>query len=356
MIDSILGKLEKLANLSNTEREKLDAIKIGLSKMGEYFSDFLSTMNKESDPLITYISSYYVKYSGKQLRPFLLMYLVTSLDVKITDEIVKLAMAYELLHISTLYHDDVMDEALYRRYVPAVNNLYGNKLAILAGDLLLSYFGSVMINIDNKLIQSSINDAFKKTVIGQIYEVNCSNNFVNINEKNYFKIIKNKTAAIFSSIFVCAGRYDSSCEREKSELLEAIGLDFGIAFQIMDDLLDISSSTEKLGKNAQNDIEQSTITLPIVYLMESDEVGKDEIQRVKDGTGNVEEFYGKVLNSKAFKKSYGKFALHFHRAVERSVALENRKFTDFLSTLLGYMDEKLHESIESAGQRYSVGS
>jgi geranylgeranyl pyrophosphate synthase len=337
-MDNFINHIKADETLSNSSKEKLETIETLLEEMNSSFPNYFTEYHLEDDFVMNHVSRHYIKYSGKHLRPLLLMAIFVILYPEYNAKhLVKLAMSCEVLHISTLYHDDVMDRALYRRYVPSANSLYGNKLAILGGDLLLSHYYSLMLELNNIEMCGSFNRAFKRTITGQMEELLYNKNFKeSLSSAAYFKIIKNKTAAIFRSIFAAVSYF---CEdmKKHEQLLDEIGLNFGIAFQILDDMLDISSTTKKLGKDTQNDLEQSVLTLPIVYATESGEV---ELTALEDDKGH-DLFYSKILHSQAFQRSYLDFLGYKRSVIELSKSIGKPELSEVLVATLALMERRL---------------
>ncbi len=215
---------------------------------------------------------------GKRLRAKLV------LKVAGTDEeAVKLAAVIEMIHAASLLHDDVIDEATTRRGVPSMNATEGSKQAIMMGDILYSKGFEELTTFDRK-IAAKIASAVTQLSIGELKDVRMSRRF-NPDADAYFAMIYQKTAALIeataATAAILAGRDD--------KIFGRYGRNLGVAFQIVDDILDITQSSEKLGKPAMHDFVEGKTTLPYIYLYEAlDERGRERLVSL----------HGKVLDEK----------------------------------------------------------
>ena len=218
---------------------------------------------KSDVPLLDRILKYIVKTKGKQLRPMFVL-LSAKLCGEITEVTYRAASFVELLHTATLVHDDVVDEASQRRGVFSVYALWKNKASVLVGDYLLAK--GLLLSLENKdfKILEILADAVKKMSEGELLQL-MKSRLLNINEEDYFKIIRNKTASLLASA-CSAGAYSASGDLDITEKLMLFGEYTGIAFQIKDDLFDYG--TEDVGKPTGNDIKEKKMTLPLIYTLQ----------------------------------------------------------------------------------------
>lgn len=196
--------------------------------------------------------------SGKRVR--------AKLVLKIAGEnkkSIKLAAIVELIHAASLLHDDVIDDANTRRGENSLNAIYGNKTAIMLGDILYSKAFNELCSYENK-ISKVISNSVTLLSIGELEDVELGDKF-NDNENIYLNMIYKKTASLIEA--TCTA---SAMLVNKDEKIYAIyGKNLGLAFQIVDDILDITSSCEKLGKPVMNDYVEGKTTLPYIYLYET---------------------------------------------------------------------------------------
>ncbi len=212
--------------------------------------------------LLLTITNYILKNPGKRIRPILLL-LTSKLLGEVNDKTYSSCILIELLHTATLIHDDVVDDAHFRRGIFSVNNLWKNKLAVLVGDFLLSK--GLALGLKNQdiniLLYTSM--AVEKISEGEIFQIQKSRD-LDITEKDYFNIIQRKTGSLFGCCFQLAAVSNNISSKKQLNKLYNIGLKIGTIFQIKDDILDYKSSTIT-GKKRGNDIKESKINLPLLY-------------------------------------------------------------------------------------------
>lgn len=219
--------------------------------------------NTQSDiNLINKIISSATVNKGKQIRSTLL-FLLAKLNNCITDDLPLIATSIEMLHLSSLIHDDIIDNSILRRGKKTLNADFGNYISVLGGDYFFINSLNLMKKINQDLIMEIILKVSKSMIDGQILEVENSFNF-NIDPETYFKIITNKTAALFAGIseIVFVLKNEGSSSKKK---FHEFGQNFGIIFQICDDMLDIFSKNS--GKDHFRDLKEGKITLPYILLL-----------------------------------------------------------------------------------------
>jgi octaprenyl-diphosphate synthase len=202
-------------------------------------------------------------YRGKRLRPALLL-LTAKACSRIMPAHYRLAAAVEMIHTATLVHDDVLDDADLRRHVPTVNANWGNSTAILLGDMLFTHAFHLTSTVDGRACQI-IGEATNRVCAGELRQV-CERGNLTLTEADYFTIVEGKTAALTE----CCGRLGAlyaGVGEALAEKLAAFGRNLGIAFQIADDLLDLTGREEKTGKTLGTDLEQLKLTLPLIHCL-----------------------------------------------------------------------------------------
>lgn len=196
---------------------------------------------------------------GKRLRPMLVM-LSAAVCSGVNDDTYNTAIAVELLHTATLFHDDVVDNAATRRGLMSLNAKWGNKSAVLIGDCLLAQAITRLTKNGNNEILSDIIDAAISMGSGELSQMHNAD-MANASEAAYLEIIRNKTAVLLSACCK-TGAKTVNAEQEKVEALAAYGLNLGMAFQMRDDLLDYG--TAEIGKPLCADIGEGKFTLPLI--------------------------------------------------------------------------------------------
>ena len=216
--------------------------------------------------LLLKISNYILKNTGKRIRPILLL-LVSKLLGEINEKTYSSCILIELLHTATLIHDDVIDDASFRRGKFSINNLWKNKIAVLAGDFLLSKGLSLGLKDNDINILAYTSKAVEKISEGEIFQIQKSRD-LDLNEKDYYNIISRKTCSLFACCFQLAAVSNGIHSKKKMESLYNMGLKFGMIFQIKDDILDYSSS-DITGKIMGNDLKESKINLPLLLAIKN---------------------------------------------------------------------------------------
>ena len=249
-----------------------------INEMDDFRSMLRSSISSDNI-LIDKVVNYILKRKGKQIRP-LFVFLSAGLSGTISNSTYRAAILIEILHTATLIHDDVVDESNYRRGFFSVNALWKSKYSVLIGDYLLSKGLELSVNNNDFKFLGILSEAVKNMSEGEITQLKKSKT-LNINEKDYFKIINQKTASLFSSCCEM-GSLSSGANKKNILLMREFGSLVGQAFQIRDDLFGYLS--HDIGKPSLNDFKQRKMTLPLIYaLSKSNSFEKREIlKNVKD--------------------------------------------------------------------------
>ena len=241
---------DKIRKLTQAEAKIVDQIIID-----ELSSDVL---------LINQIGKYIVNSGGKRLRPMLLLLASKALDYP-DDHHLILAVVIEFIHTATLLHDDVVDKSDLRRGHETVNTLWGNAASVLVGDFLLSRSFEMMIRVDSMRVMALLAQTTTAIAEGEVLQLLNINNPAT-SEEDYLKVISRKTAILFSAASRLGGVLAGASEQVVAAL-GAYGLHLGIAFQLIDDVLDYSADPELTGKNLGGDLAEGKPTLPLIYAL-----------------------------------------------------------------------------------------
>ncbi len=243
-----------IATLKEITAPILDDIKI--------FQDEFENALKSEVRLINSISKYMIRNKGKNIRPILTI-LSARLCGEPTLNSYKAAAMMELLHLATLIHDDVVDEATLRRGKPSVNRVWKNKLSVLMGDFILSKALINMIGLKDFEALEQISSTAEKLSAGEILQIEKSITR-SMTEDVYFEMIGQKTASLIATS--CELGAITTTKREDDRLATyTFGQNLGMAFQIKDDLFDLLGSESDTGKNGGGDVKQNMITLPLIF-------------------------------------------------------------------------------------------
>lgn len=229
------------------------------------------------DPFLTEVVTHLMNAGGKRGRPLFALAAgaCANPDIKpATDEVVMGGVAVELVHLGSLYHDDVMDEADTRRTVESVNARWGNLTAILAGDYLLAKASEIAASLGTE-VAGLLARTIAQLCEGQVYELQSTFN-AGRTEQAYLQSIDGKTAALFATASRI-GALVSDLDRPAVDALTTFGHDYGMAFQIVDDVLDLSATDEQLGKPAGHDLVEGVYTLPVIRCLAADGPGAKEL-------------------------------------------------------------------------------
>ena len=233
---------------------------------------------KTDDDFLTEVASHLIPAGGKRLRPAFLIASALALDPagdasdRLTEEMVRGGVAVELVHLGSLYHDDVMDEAETRRGIEAVNHRWGNLTAILAGDFLLAKASELAASLGTEVAEL-LAATIGRLCEGQVRELQLIYD-VTRNEEQYLQAIAGKTAELYATSCRIGGIVGGA-ERDVINKLTEFGHAYGMAFQVVDDILDLVATDEELGKPSGNDIREGVYTLPVIRMIASGDPVKE---------------------------------------------------------------------------------
>jgi heptaprenyl diphosphate synthase len=240
---------------------------IGLSSMAADLGRVeraLAASVHTGDEQLTEMASHLLAAGGKRLRPLMAVAAALTGRPDVSDEVVTGGVACELVHIGSLYHDDVMDEAELRRGVPSVNARWGNHRAILAGDFLLARASELAASLGAE-VAGLLGATIGRLVEGQIGELRTQYDPSRTVEA-YLHSIGGKTASLFATS-ARIGALVAGLDRRAVDALTAYGDAYGTVFQIIDDVLDITATDEQLGKPAGHDLVEGVYTLPVILTL-----------------------------------------------------------------------------------------
>lgn len=232
-----------------------------------------------------------IKAGGKRLRPALVL-ISGQAGIYDLEILMPLALSVELIHTATLVHDDVLDKALTRRGVPSVNARWGTKMAIATGNLLLGRAFTLLTCYENQCIMRRMAEAALSLSVGELMQQEQTHGG-NLSVQSCLERIRNKTASLFSASTEL-GALVSGATEEDVLALRDYGLNLGMAFQIYDDVLDLTADEKRLGKPIGSDIRDGTTTLPLLYAMEELN-GQSELKNILKKESLTEEEVAKAV-------------------------------------------------------------
>ncbi|WP_458525957.1 octaprenyl diphosphate synthase [Onishia taeanensis] len=215
-------------------------------------------------PLVETIGNYIIESGGKRLRPLLVLLAARSLDYA-GDRHITLATLIEFMHTSTLLHDDVVDESHRRRGKATANDAWGNAPSVLVGDFLYSRSFQMMVEVGSMRVMEVLSGATCTIAEGEVLQLTNIGN-PDIDEAAYFETIQGKTAMLFEAASH-SGAILAGASEEQEAALQRFGRYLGLAFQLVDDLLDYQGDAKAMGKNVGDDLAEGKPTLPLIQAM-----------------------------------------------------------------------------------------
>lgn len=249
--------------------------------------------------------------SGKFIRAMSLLICAENQEGLVHPNAIKFAAAIELLHLATLVHDDVIDNADIRRGSLTLQKKYGKRTAVICGDYLFSYSLKLATSVPNKedYLKLNMPDYMGRVCLGELNQ-HLNNGFFDLSVYQYLKIISGKTAALFEASFY-AGAVLSEDQDKALNMYIRLGRYIGMIFQMMDDCLDFEKTENVAKKPVQSDFEQGVITLPLIYAFGNmtglkekarrSELKREEINDAVEKTGGL--IYTRMISNKYYQKS-----------------------------------------------------
>lgn len=278
---------------------------------------------------VTYIGQYLQSGGGKRLRPILVL-LCGKLFGESNPALVRMAAVVEMIHTATLVHDDVIDMAKTRRGRPSINVVWGNHTSVLAGDWLYMQAFQVALRERNFPMLDLLINLTQMMVEGELLQLERIGTIA-VTEADYMELIDRKTASLFSA---CArlGAMSAGADEPSESRLGEYAWNLGIAFQLIDDVLDFTSREKILGKPVGNDLREGKVTLPLIYALESAEPEERRLVETVLADGNYDQVpFGKILQ-----------ILHRYGAIERAQE-RARAFTEKARAIIADFPESAYQ-------------
>ncbi len=301
----------------------------------EELENRLIQISSSSDSFLTEISQYLISAGGKRFRPLIAL-LAGELGDGDRKKVIDAGVSVELIHLGSLYHDDVIDDASTRRGVVSTNKKWNSTLSILAGDYLLarsSELAAESLGLESvKLLAST----YAQLVEGQTKEVQYSYN-TDHGTEDYMKIIEGKTASLIRT----SARLGSMASNSKQDSVTAISewaWHNGIIFQITDDILDLSSDEQTLGKPSGNDILEGTYTLPVLIALQKNPEGiKKILDEIKDNKTNLKDVISEFNNEEIVSETKLFLKSHIKKSENAAMKIEDESIKNILLDLNEYL-------------------
>jgi len=235
--------------------------------------------------LVNQVAEYIINSGGKRLRPMLVL-LSAGLFGEIQAQHHQLAAVVEFIHTATLLHDDVVDESSKRRGQSTANALFGNAASVLVGDFVYSRAFQMMVAVQNMRVMEVLSNATNVIAEGEVLQLLNVNN-ADISDEAYLQVIHYKTAKLFEAATRLGAIISEASEKDEAALT-AYGMHLGTAFQLIDDILDLSGNSEDIGKNLGDDLAEGKPTLPLLYAMRNSNAEQSQLIRNAIEQGGLE--------------------------------------------------------------------
>jgi octaprenyl-diphosphate synthase len=292
--------------------------------------------------VVNYLGEFLRASGGKRLRPALLILASKAAGGGEHESVIRMATVMEMLHTATLVHDDIIDNAETRRNMPSMNAQFGNQAAVLMGDWLYMSAFETSLKERSLRILDILTKLTRKMTEGELMQLTHIGN-LNISEVDYFEILKRKTAFLFS---VCCevGAILANASDDVVDAMREFGLELGIAFQISDDLLDLTSRSETLGKAVGSDLLDGKLTLPLIRLLRSDASYAQVLEKIVidgnyDSTPRAE-LIAKLEAGGIFDAVHETALSHTERARKSLAVLPDSEYRSCLEDVLAFATER----------------
>lgn len=284
-------------------------------------------------PLVEKIGQHIIESGGKRMRPLLVLLACKSLSYNKQDHAL-LAAIIEFLHTATLLHDDVVDTSDLRRGKATANAKWGNAPSVLVGDFLYSRAFEMMVQLGDMKIMDILSKSTRVIAEGEVMQLMNVKN-PDVSEAKYMDVIQGKTAQLFEASSH-SGAVLAQANAKQEEALRLYGHHTGMAFQLVDDVLDYVGNAEELGKNVGDDLAEGKPTLPLIYAMQN--ASKEEAQLIrqairKGGTENLAEIIAIVQACGAIDYTNQKAREHVDAAITAISVLEDTPAKHALAAL-----------------------
>lgn len=290
--------------------------------------------------LIDQLAHYIINSGGKRLRPAVVLLSARAFSYQGSRHI-NLAAIIEFIHTATLLHDDVVDASLLRRGHETANQLWGNEASVLVGDFVYSRAFQMMVNVDSMRVMRILSEATNVIAEGEVQQL-INRHDPETTRDSHLEVIRNKTAKLFAAAAKLGAVISDQSETHQLAM-EKYGRHLGTAFQLIDDVLDYSSSSEELGKNIGDDLADGKPTLPLLYAMWNGEDKDKKIIRdaIKNGgLEHIDQIKNTINSSGAIEYTAAIARQESNAAISALDGLPQSRYLDALYTLARFSVER----------------
>lgn len=284
-------------------------------------------------PLVENIGHYIVDAGGKRLRPLLAL-LSGGACGNLNNDHITLAAVIEFIHTATLLHDDVVDLSTLRRGRPTANANWDNASSVLVGDFLYSRAFQMLVELGNMRVMGLMADVTNTIAEGEVLQLTKAGD-PDASEEDYFQVITNKTAVLFAAA-TASGAILAGANQQTIDSMYTFGLELGISFQLIDDVLDYEGSAAEMGKNVGDDLNEGKPTLPLIYAMKNNTDANRNLIRnaiYQKDASQLEAILAAVRTSGAIEQTFEKAKSHAQAAATAMKSIPESSYVDTLRHL-----------------------
>jgi octaprenyl-diphosphate synthase len=317
----------------------LEAVQPELERVNTSIVDNLQS----DEPLVEDIGKHLISAGGKRLRPILVILSAHATRYSGSDHI-DLAAIIEFIHTATLLHDDVVDVSELRRGLPTANAQWGNAPSVLVGDFLYSRAFQLMVSIGNMDIMRVMSNTTNIIAEGEVQQLANARN-PDITESQYLDVIYKKTAALFEAACECGVRLNSDNNQAQHIAMKQYGKHLGLAFQLMDDVLDYEGDSDELGKNVGDDLADGKTTLPVIHTLKlCEDIDRALIRESlqQGSTTRLDRIIDLVKQFGGITYTRDKAVAHVEEAIQALDALPNSSWKESLIAVARFSLERNH--------------
>jgi all-trans-nonaprenyl-diphosphate synthase len=319
-------------------------VEVDLRLLSENLKQLVGDLVGDRHPILSAAAEHLFGAGGKRVRPAIVLLIsratMVMQDKDITHRHRRLAEITEMIHTASLVHDDVVDESAVRRGVPTVHSLFGNRIAVLAGDFLFAQSSWYLANLDNLEVVKLLSQVIMDFAIGEIQQgLNRFDTSLSIEaylEKSYYK-----TASLIANSCKAAACL-SAVSDEMAENIYSYGRYLGLAFQVVDDILDFTGSTESLGKPACSDLKSGNLTAPVLFALKEKPYLEVLIEREFSKPGDLEEAIALIQEAGGIDRAWELAAQQAKQAVEYLADLPPSEYRQALIDMADYVLSRLY--------------
>ncbi|MFD1171705.1 heptaprenyl diphosphate synthase component II [Oceanobacillus picturae] len=320
---------------------KLARIYSFLKRDLDIIEESLNEVFQAEHPILHAASTELLKAGGKRIRPVFVI-LSGQLGRYQQDRVKTVAVSLELIHMATLVHDDVIDDASLRRGQPTIRELYGNRVAMYTGDYILARALEEITQIEDTPVHQLLSRTIVEVCVGEIEQIKDKYNW-DQGLRDYLRRIKRKTALLIATSCQLGALVSDLTEAQANNLYK-YGYYIGMSYQIIDDILDFTSTEKELGKPSGSDLLQGNITLPVLYAMKDEKFASVLKSAIQANDTLDEEQLGTILyalkNTDAIEQSYQLSELYLQKALKALEELPEVRAKHTLENIAKYIGKR----------------